>query len=353
MHLGGPDTITAYSLEDNGLWMRHFLGLVVQVAVAVYIIFMSWKNSWFSFLSIPALVVEIIKYAERTWVLKSVNGDESGDIVPFNNLHEENAGTAIKEDEYLHALVLGKELTMNFKIYMDHYDISYIDFSYGGKRYDSKLFWDALKIEMGLMYDLLYTKAAINYSKIGCILRCMSFACTMFVLVGIFWLIFRLDKMYDDHYSKVDIVITGVLLVGALALEIYAVIVLFSSDWAMLWLIKHNKGKYVIQLRQQFSWLFPKKKWSKMIGQFNLLDYWVKDVKLQNPSRRILGLFLRFGYKEKFHMYVHNTNVPIPLTLINGMIMDYCKGTFGEFVFPRPKNLPTNLFIGKFFMCTS
>ena len=27
LHLGGPDTITSYALEDNDLWLRHFLGL--------------------------------------------------------------------------------------------------------------------------------------------------------------------------------------------------------------------------------------------------------------------------------------------------------------------------------------
>ncbi|KAG5063018.1 hypothetical protein JHK85_004201 [Glycine max] len=37
IHLGGPDTITAYALEDNELWLRHFVG--------------------------------IIKYGERTWSL--------------------------------------------------------------------------------------------------------------------------------------------------------------------------------------------------------------------------------------------------------------------------------------------
>src|ERR1044072_8871480 len=30
LHLGGPDTITAFALEDNELWLRHMLGLIVQ-----------------------------------------------------------------------------------------------------------------------------------------------------------------------------------------------------------------------------------------------------------------------------------------------------------------------------------
>lgn len=33
LHLGGPDTITAFALEDNELWLRHMLGLIVQVTM--------------------------------------------------------------------------------------------------------------------------------------------------------------------------------------------------------------------------------------------------------------------------------------------------------------------------------
>ena len=53
------------------------LGLVVQSGVALYIILLSWKVSWLSFLTIPLFLAGFIKYAERTWVLKSANNDIS------------------------------------------------------------------------------------------------------------------------------------------------------------------------------------------------------------------------------------------------------------------------------------
>nr|GEZ62010.1 uncharacterized protein [Tanacetum cinerariifolium] len=34
VHLGGPDTITAFALKDNELWLGHLLGLVVQRVAA-------------------------------------------------------------------------------------------------------------------------------------------------------------------------------------------------------------------------------------------------------------------------------------------------------------------------------
>ncbi|KAL4628885.1 hypothetical protein ACB092_05G270000 [Castanea dentata] len=43
LHLGGPDTITAYAVQDNELWLRHLVGLVVQSGVALYIFLLSWK----------------------------------------------------------------------------------------------------------------------------------------------------------------------------------------------------------------------------------------------------------------------------------------------------------------------
>lgn len=57
LHLGGPDTITAYALEDNQLWLRHFFGLIVQTVMTIYIFLMAWSGSRLSLLSIPMIVV--------------------------------------------------------------------------------------------------------------------------------------------------------------------------------------------------------------------------------------------------------------------------------------------------------
>ncbi|KAL5757381.1 hypothetical protein ACOSP7_019992 [Xanthoceras sorbifolium] len=71
LHLGGPDTITAYSLEDNELWLRHLLGLGVQVGLAFYIFVRSWSNSALTYVTIPVFITGMIKYGERTFVLRS------------------------------------------------------------------------------------------------------------------------------------------------------------------------------------------------------------------------------------------------------------------------------------------
>lgn len=64
IHLGGQDTVTAFSLEDNELWLRHLLNLLGQACLVMYVL---WK--WVALahyqLVIPAallFVAGIIKY---------------------------------------------------------------------------------------------------------------------------------------------------------------------------------------------------------------------------------------------------------------------------------------------------
>lgn len=47
IHLGGQDTITAFSLEDNKLWLRHMLNMLAQVSLALYVFWKSgiWRHS--------------------------------------------------------------------------------------------------------------------------------------------------------------------------------------------------------------------------------------------------------------------------------------------------------------------
>ncbi|KAK1572177.1 hypothetical protein Q3G72_028628 [Acer saccharum] len=73
LHLGGPDTITTYALEDNELWLRHFLGLAIQTRMAIYVFIMAWTDSLLSILYLLMFVAGLIKYGERTWVLRKAS----------------------------------------------------------------------------------------------------------------------------------------------------------------------------------------------------------------------------------------------------------------------------------------
>ncbi|XVF60554.1 hypothetical protein PTKIN_Ptkin08bG0057200 [Pterospermum kingtungense] len=69
--------------------------------------------------------------------------------------------------------------------------------------------------ELGLLYDVLYTKASIFYSWCGFLLQCSSFFSSVFAMITF--------AVFIDHpYSLVDISITYLLLAGAIAMEVYA-----------------------------------------------------------------------------------------------------------------------------------
>jgi hypothetical protein len=56
VHLGGQDTITAYAMEDNNLWLRHLLTLIVQAVGAGYVLYKYIAGSEAMFMSAAILM---------------------------------------------------------------------------------------------------------------------------------------------------------------------------------------------------------------------------------------------------------------------------------------------------------
>ncbi|TXG68467.1 hypothetical protein EZV62_003402 [Acer yangbiense] len=329
LHLGGPDTITAYSLEDNELWLRHLLGLIVEVGVAFYVFLRFWSSNVLTLLSIPVFITGIVKYGERTWVLWSSSSERfkdslgsSSDPDPCFDFFDKEAHRyclmmkeGIKgEDHYL------VQAYYSYKRLLYLFANQIIDESryYNYEIVNEKSAEDAFKlvaIELGLIYDMLYTKAAIVYSRIGISLRCISFISSVSALV-LFSIIIDMQS-----YSLIDIMVTYLLLAGAVLLEIYAFMVLFSSDWTKLWLIKFKVAEH-----QQISkplvdkfWKFSsflhscstsKKRWSESMGQYNLMNSVLKK-----RQCAYLGLE-KLSCKSKFlenYQYLTWENVDISL----------------------------------------
>ncbi|KAK9268671.1 hypothetical protein L1049_000430 [Liquidambar formosana] len=65
VHLGGPHNITAFSLEDNELWIRHLLQLLIHLVTIAYVFTQSLPNElWFPIALV--YLAGLIKYVERT-----------------------------------------------------------------------------------------------------------------------------------------------------------------------------------------------------------------------------------------------------------------------------------------------
>lgn len=98
LHLGGPDTTTAYAFEDNELWLRHFLKLIVQTIIAFYVFLMAWTGgSRLSMLSIPMFLVGLIKYGERTWVLRSAVNEKLRQSLFTSTSHRHDSSSSSRD----------------------------------------------------------------------------------------------------------------------------------------------------------------------------------------------------------------------------------------------------------------
>ncbi|KAL4625301.1 hypothetical protein ACB092_05G015800 [Castanea dentata] len=230
LHLGGPDTITAYSMEDNELWLRHLLGLVVQTGVALYIFLVVWTGRIF----IPSLLMffaGIIKYGERTWVLRLASTEHLRESMltppdPGPNyskfMREYNMkqfeGYHVRAEEVIKAQVVNLPIANgNNSIRDATHELVTAYNLFKSQSLFKEISWDkafkVIEMELGFMYDVLYTKAAVIHSPQGWCLRLIIFSFTIIAL-GLFSVIQKLK------YSIIDLVLTFLLLFNLLSFSL-------------------------------------------------------------------------------------------------------------------------------------
>jgi|UniRef100_A0A2N9F672 hypothetical protein len=124
-----------------------------------------------------------------------------------------------------------------------------------------------IEIELGCIYDLLCTKAKAIYSRLGIAARIIG----IFVILIVFVVFHTLGERH--HQSKIDFIITLVLLGIALVLELWAFRELLISDQTAHWLIKHNKTTFLKVVRALQPRCYEKRRWSNSICQFSLLNF--------------------------------------------------------------------------------
>ncbi|EEE60521.1 hypothetical protein OsJ_13854 [Oryza sativa Japonica Group] len=79
LHLGGQETISAFSMEDSALWKRHVLNLLTQSTLAIYVVAKQWRGD--RRLLPPMLLIFVCgigKYAERAWYLRRAGSRAPG-----------------------------------------------------------------------------------------------------------------------------------------------------------------------------------------------------------------------------------------------------------------------------------
>ncbi|KAK2632175.1 hypothetical protein EUGRSUZ_L01905 [Eucalyptus grandis] len=292
LHLGGPDTVTAYVVEDNELWPRHLARLCVQVGIACYIYLLALSGSTLWKLAAAMILVGIIKYAERTLCLYKASKRklrdsmlsplDVGPIYPRQTEHftlKKEEGYRVRTNEVRHMpapeylpysvqagdkeIIKAYEFFKIFKRLFVGLTMNSVDLDFSRRMFTEGLNmhpWEIVEIELGFMYDLLFTKTPLLNCAWGIIRWVISLSVTCAVLV-----FFSIqDKM---GYSVVDIYVTFLLMSVTILLEIYSLLLAISSDW-LLQIIERSAISFDIALLR-FS---PSQRWSNSVAQFSLLS---------------------------------------------------------------------------------
>ncbi|XP_071724835.1 uncharacterized protein [Rutidosis leptorrhynchoides] len=296
LHLGGPDTITAYSLEDNQLWGRRLLDLGYQVTVTAYVFF-KFRGSAITYLAIPMFVAAIIKYGERIWRLRSANDSKLTESLYHCNtvskldfLSFDDTASTLKDHatsvcrnfqaRYIHIsftiIQFFKPLFMDLNIRLPEDFVLKRGFSSASEFCSSTL--KLVDTELGFLYDEIYTKRPLLNTLAGVTLRGVSLLCSFSGLIAFSGLV-AVDTT-RKQYSTHDIWISFVLLIGAVLLEIYSIIAHCLSDWALLWATKSENFLSTLICKANA----PKLTWNRgnvqassmvKIPQYNFINSWV------------------------------------------------------------------------------
>ncbi|XP_010449404.1 PREDICTED: uncharacterized protein LOC104731659 [Camelina sativa] len=340
LHLGGPDTITAFSLEDNALWNRHFLGLVFQALAGVYVVIQSLPNVlWVVILLL--FIAGTSKYLERTIALYLASSDKYRNLmldasnsafdytVQANNLDMDSilASEMYMKEHHGQANSLklkhpDKELTdlqiLQFAfLFFNNFTSLMVNNIFSLEMRDkSKAFFSALQLqeealsiieaELEFIYEGLYTKGAVLHSSLGIVIRVISVGS----LVAAF-------TIYHDRHNKIqefqkaDIIITYTLFAVGIALEFIFVYMFMLSDGAIAALskfkddsdemssLKDRMLEWILGLKRKwkgkisreeevFNTPFLHRRWTGNITMFNFLTYSMNadTERIHNPRGR-------------------------------------------------------------------
>ncbi|GLT87804.1 hypothetical protein SLE2022_058650 [Rubroshorea leprosula] len=271
LHLGGPDTITSYALEDNEFWVRHLLGLALQVGSTLYVFILSLPENKLWLPTILVLIAGIIKYAERNRAFYLASFDhlggnwvaskwEDGIKIPeqfqkidsrttFDNGSRSKLWSAVHYFGSIKMTLVGPFLTQ--------IQCSDIRDSFLQEKADDAL--QIMEIELSLLYEMLHTKLPVVDCKTGYVFRVISLVC----ILGA-WLPFFLAR---KHYELFDILLTYGLLVGGFALDLISIILQYCcSDWVLVAHLQKKEDEFI-----------DRKRWSNVVSQLNFITYHFKD----------------------------------------------------------------------------
>ncbi|KAL3746214.1 hypothetical protein ACJRO7_015205 [Eucalyptus globulus] len=269
MLLGNPDSIIAYSVEDNRLSVRQMLNLFIRVIFVVWILIRCWDSSSpVPLLYFPLSVAGIIRSAVTVWALMNAYWKRSS--ISAYDIFEETVPTQSMEQKIiLKAYSRFKCLKPHIGNWLYHPE-SLEEFRLTVER---DLAFITTEVELGFMYDILYTKHPILYTPLGLFFRFFSFTSLVSALCG-FAILFKSAFLIDKYITY-----TYALLIGVTALEGYQIVLQPFSAWAIVAMHHHQRNCPMLTRLLNFlaERYMKRKRWSNSVGQLDLLDHRLYD----------------------------------------------------------------------------
>ncbi|PHU05588.1 hypothetical protein BC332_26410 [Capsicum chinense] len=174
----GPDTISAFALEDNALWHRYFLGLTTQGSSVAYVFFQTVPRNKLWIPTVLIYVTRVIKYGKHIWALYLASLDRFRESIMKDPDPDPNYAKLI--DEY--SSKIAAKLSSNIE--MIHSTMAL---------WKQKKAIDAfrvIEVEHNFIYDVLFTKMIVANSYWGYLFRLIGFLIEVVAAI----LFYRWDK---------------------------------------------------------------------------------------------------------------------------------------------------------------
>jgi hypothetical protein len=379
VHLGGQDTITAFSKQDNELWRRHLLNLVMQVAVAGYVVS---KASWPDRRLRAAMVIMFLsgcfKYAERTLCLY-ISSPQRLSSGPVGTLHstlwrlkaaQEKEGNFERRlpkfhfarDKMTKMLDMMSKGSRSFNIGAtidimseddprsrswtilnadDWWSDMLMEFKSRAGRCGAFKYVGEYLVEC---YEQLHTKAPVRmflspldimteivssaFSKDFLVLAIFTFLLSLAVFqlasTPIALVLFMAAEKGDQHHtSRVDIIVSYTLLIGAIILDTCS---FFSS-------LGYSQARWiksaVLQVTNCIQPAWSRKQWSEELAQYNKIQTGVllsgKPTSICQFRKRMAAQL--FGFGTTIHIPTTKYHTPIKELILDHLL---CLGTMKQ-----------------------
>ncbi|XP_030958323.1 uncharacterized protein LOC115980182 [Quercus lobata] len=287
--VGGQDRITSYAVEDNELWLRHLIWLLLQIVTTCFVFYQSFhlNNLWVP--TICLLLAGTIKYVERVAALYLASSDSlgisvlrepdpgpnyerlmsaythyKGNNLPIkieyvNDVESETAGekssdTVGRLESYdlvqraHHFAYIYKGLIVNLMFSSREHTESREFFTKRSAEQTLKI----LEIQLNYFYDLLHTKVLVATSPMGIATRIVSTG-----LVVASFALFLIIEEKGTFEQTFDVFVTYALFFGVLGLDMVTLLFWFYSDWTVAYL--KNFDKKSLRFKIINNLLSPKK----------------------------------------------------------------------------------------------